>query len=91
MKGRVNMATGLTIERILELLADEPDVLTSEAERDKEYLRRLSCPKCGAGGITKEVNSLRPFTSYHPLPNWNGRCPVCKCLYSPTSGVIIEG
>lgn len=72
-------------------LEGEPDLLTPLAAKDKEYLRSLSCPKCGGGGILREVNPLRPFAAHDMLPKWDGRCPACKCLFSATTGVIIEG
>jgi hypothetical protein len=76
---------------ILAALAGEPDMLSPVIEKDTRYLRSLSCPKCGSGGIIRKTDTLRPFASHDVLAKWNGLCPECQCLFSPTTGVIIAG
>lgn len=76
---------------VFSALEGEPDMLTPAVAKDTAYLRSLSCPKCGGGGISRRVDALRPFTDHDVLAKWNGLCPACGCLFSPTTGVIIEG
>lgn len=76
---------------ILAALDGEEDILTPAAKKDIAYLGTLSCPKCGGGGITREVNTKLPFVAHDVLSQWSGRCPKCRCLFSPTTGVIVEG
>lgn len=91
MKGPLHMPAETREDHIWKLLEGEVDILTPAAAQDRDALRRLSCPKCGGGEITSEVDARRPFVAHSLLANWNGRCQTCKCLFSSTTGIIIEG
>lgn len=80
----------LNEDETLALLSGHEDILKREIQREADHLKILSCPKCRSGEITKEIDVKRPFGG-NPLANWNARCGDCQCLFSPGTGIIIEG
>jgi hypothetical protein len=86
---------------IRELIQDVPDVLTKQAEEEKEFYNGLRCPMCCEAGCVKEIRQAKvvmtdsgvpevavsPFGD-GPLPAGHARCPHCNTEFDPRSGII---
>jgi hypothetical protein len=87
------------------LIEGQPDVLSEEAEAEKELYERISCPMCReAGGCEKRLRPPKvaidadgapvvvrsPFSSSQALPQGYAHCVHCGTDFDPHSGLISE-
>lgn len=66
------------------------DVLTKEHDKEKEYIDKLSCLRCG-NKVMPVLNSTNVWSEGKMLPNVLARCVQCGTTYAPYTGIEVEG
>jgi len=75
--------------KILEILKEHEDTLTPRVEADQAIYEAQICPTCGSGMVVEpEINRL--LAAGRAIPRHLSRCPVCRCLIDPFSGITLE-
>lgn len=77
-------------ETRLRLIAGVPNILAPALAARQEKFSRLVCPTCGGRHIVSEVTVEHLRSATDPLPDGDGRCTDCQCLFSPSTGLIYE-
>jgi len=74
---------------VLRLIQGYEDELTPETIKQDAFYRQFSCPRCSVP-LQKEHDPRTAFDSESIVPKALLRCPECRYLLEPHSGVIIE-
>jgi len=77
-------------DKLLELVAGEPDLITPAAAADHTFYYSQTCRRCGGNcapeaDVQKMVRTGRTAGDVH-----NCRCQTCGCLFNPYTNLIIE-
>jgi hypothetical protein len=74
---------------ILKVLEGHEDVLTPMIRADQQVYESQSCPTCGSAMVVEpDIKRLLDNDTF--IPKHFCRCPVCKHLLDPFSGITIE-
>lgn len=67
------------------------DALSAEAKGLEAFYRQFRCQHC-RGACVKETVANHAFSDDQTLtPRSCLRCTVCRCLFDPHSGLLLEG
>lgn len=74
-------------EVVLDILADEVDVLTPAVEERTHLYNDAKCPCCGAGEFGLES---RPMGKSDLIPYPICVCQSCGCKWDPRSSIVLR-
>lgn len=90
-------------EEIKALLEGHTDVLTPEAEMEKEIIKRARCPNCGSDGCELTTSPPKiipspdgpvvingPFSNNSPIIRQHALCRACGTEFDYRTGIIIK-
>lgn len=66
---------------VLKHLANQPNILKSFIDRDREKVKVAICPKCGSDKNQVSLDVKNPFSAGSPLPNKILKCSNCLCEF----------
>ena len=78
----------MDVPKLLEIIQNEPDIITPELEAHQKYFDKLICHRCGAG-VIPIVNERKLFSENALLPNYLARCKDCACEFEPYTRIEI--
>lgn len=76
---------------VLKTIEGVHDFIAEAAAEKNKYFKNLKCISCGSS-VYSEVSAedMEKVPDGQVLPYGRARCTACRCLFDPTTGIIIE-
>ncbi len=79
----------MNVPKLLEIIKNEPDVITPALSEHQKYFASLQCHRCDAD-VMPILNNKKLFSEGSLIPNFLAKCKNCGCEFEPYTKIEVK-